>query len=462
MPNQATVVILAGGQGTRMKSKMAKVLHKAGGKSLVEHAIAVAQGIAPLERIFVVVGHQAEAVRAVATAAGVGSIHQKEQLGTGHAVMCGEDQLVGLEGVLVVINGDCPMITSNSLRQLVELFESTGSGCSMITTDLDDPTGYGRIVREPDGDVLAIVEHKAATDEQRRIPEINAGFYCFDSKAFWKHVHEIRTDNPAGEYYLTDMVEILLRAGHRVTALKIADSSELVGINNRLELASADKIMRDRTVRQLMVDGVTIVRPETVTIDASVRIGMDTVVEPFAQITGNTVIGENCRIGASSIIADSQLGDEVEVFPFSMVSACSLESKVHVGPFARLRMGAHLEQSSHVGNFVELKKTRLGAGSKSMHLAYLGDSVIGSKVNIGAGTITCNYDGKKKHQTRIGDGAFVGSNSTLVAPVEIGAGAYVAAGSAITHSVPDKTLALGRARQVIKEGWKPKPTEDSK
>ena len=460
MRKQATVVILAGGQGTRMKSKMAKVLHRAGGKRLVEHAIAAASGIAPPDRIFVVVGHQADAVRAVAAEAGVGSIHQKEQLGTGHAVMCGEDQLAGLDGVLLVINGDCPMITTKSLQQLLDLFESTGSGASMITTDLDDPTGYGRIVRKAsvdgNGDVLAIVEHKAATEEQRKIREINAGFYCFDAAAFWKHVHEIRTDNPAGEYYLTDMIEILLRAGHRVTALKIADSSELVGINNKLELASADKIMRDRTVRQLMLEGVTILRPETVTIDAGVAIGMDTVVEPFAQITGKTVIGENCRIGASSIIADSVLGDEVEVFPFSMVSACHLESKVHVGPFARLRMGAHLEHSSHVGNFVELKKTRLGAGSKSMHLAYLGDSVIGSKVNIGAGTITCNYDGKKKHQTRIGDGAFVGSNSTLVAPVEIGAGAYVAAASAITHAVPAKTLAIGRARQIVKEDWTPK------
>ena len=460
MRKQATVVILAGGQGTRMKSKMAKVLHRAGGKRLVEHAIAAASGIAPPDRIFVVVGHQADAVRAVAAEAGVGSIHQKEQLGTGHAVMCGEDQLAGLDGVLLVINGDCPMITTKSLQQLLDLFESTGSGASMITTDLDDPTGYGRIVRKAsvdgNGDVLAIVEHKAATEEQRKIREINAGFYCFDAAAFWKHVHEIRTDNPAGEYYLTDMIEILLRAGHRVTALKIADSSELVGINNKLELASADKIMRDRTVRQLMLEGVTILRPETVTIDAGVAIGMDTVVEPFAQITGKTVIGENCRIGASSIIADSVLGDEVEVFPFSMVSACHLESKVHVGPFARLRMGAHLEHSSHVGNFVELKKTRLGAGSKSMHLAYLGDSVIGSKVNIGAGTITCNYDGKKKHQTRIGDGAFVGSNSTLVAPVEIGTGAYIAAASAITHSVPAKTLAIGRARQIVKEDWTPK------
>ncbi len=323
----------------------------------------------------------------------------------------------------------------------------------MITTDLDDPTGYGRIVRRPNGDVEAIVEHKAATPEQLALHEINAGFYCFRADAFWKHVHEIGTDNPAGEYYLTDMVEILLRAGHRVTALKIADSSELLGINNRVELAAVDRIIRERTVRQMMLDGVTIEKPETVTIDAGVRIGMDTIIGPFAQITGATVIGENCRIGASSIVEDSVLGDRVEVFPFSIVSSSTLDHEAHAGPFARIRMGAHLRERSHIGNFVELKKTDFGAGSKSMHLAYLGDATIGAKVNIGAGSITCNYDGSRKHQTQIGDGAFVGSNSTLVAPIAIGDGSYIAAGSVITHTVPEKALAFGRARQVVKEGW---------
>jgi bifunctional UDP-N-acetylglucosamine pyrophosphorylase/glucosamine-1-phosphate N-acetyltransferase len=443
---------------------MAKVLHRAGGKALVEHAIDAARGVAPPERIFVVVGHQAEAVRAVAQAAGVGSIHQKEQLGTGHAVMCGEGQLAGLGGMLIVLNGDCPMIRPESVASLVELFRKTGSGAAMITTDLDDATGYGRIIRdeahrdetpEGNGDVRAIVEHKAATPEQLKVREINAGFYCFDATAFWKHVHELSTDNPAGEYYLTDMIAILLNAGHRVTALKIADSSELLGINNRVELAAVDKIMRDRKVRQLMLDGVTVERPETVTIDKDVRIGMDTVVGPFAQITGNTVIGENCRVGASVIIDNSVLADEVEIFPFSIISASRIDAKAHVGPFARMRMGAHLAEGAHIGNFVELKKTRLGAGSKSMHFAYLGDSTIGSKVNIGAGTITCNYDGRNKHQTHIGDGVFVGSNSTLVAPLEIADGAYIAAGSVITEAVPEKVLAFGRARQVNKQGWVP-------
>lgn len=453
MVNDAAVVILAAGQGTRMKSRMAKVLHRAGGKTLVEHAIRAACGIAPPERVFVVVGHQADAVRAVAEATGVKSIHQTEQLGTGHAVMCGEEQLAGLGGLLLVINGDCPMIRAETLERLVDLYRRTGSSAAMITTDLEDPTGYGRIIRSSNGDVRAIVEHKAATPGELAVHEINAGFYCFDAAAFWKHVHEIRTDNPAGEYYLTDMIAILLGAGHRVTALKIADASELLGINNRVELAAVDRIMRERKVRQLMLDGVTIEKPESVTIDADVRIGMDTVIEPFAQITGATVIGENCRIGASSIIESSVLEDRVEVYPFSIVSASRLDASAHAGPFARLRMGVHLAEGAHVGNFVELKNTSLGTGSKSMHLAYLGDSSIGAKVNIGAGTITCNYDGKKKHRTHIGDGVFVGSNSTLVAPLEISQGAYIAAGSVITQAVPENALAFGRARQAIKEGW---------
>jgi bifunctional UDP-N-acetylglucosamine pyrophosphorylase/glucosamine-1-phosphate N-acetyltransferase len=456
MADKAAVAILAAGQGTRMKSRMAKVLHRAGGKALVEHVIDAAKAIAPVEQIFVVVGHQAEAVSAVAKAAGAGTIHQTEQLGTGHAVMCGEAQLKGIGGILLVLNGDCPLIRPETLQALIQLYRETGSGAAMITTDLDDPTGYGRIVRDADGDVLAIVEHKAATETQRALREINVGFYCFNADAFWKHVHDLRPDNPAREYYLTDMIAILLREGHRVTALKVADTSEMLGINNRVELAVADRTLRDRKVRELMLEGVSIEKPETVTIDAQVKVGMDTVIGPFTQITGATEIGENCRIGASCVLENATLGNDVDVCPFSMVSASSLADHAQIGPYARLRMGASLDEGAHVGNFVELKKTRLGAGSKSMHLAYLGDSTIGSKVNIGAGTITCNYDGSKKHPTHIGDGSFIGSNSTLVAPIEISEGAYIAAGSVITDPVPAKALALGRARQVIKEGWKKK------
>jgi len=456
MMNDAAVVILAAGQGTRMKSKMAKVLHRAGGKSLIEHAISASLAVAPKDRVFVVVGHQAEAVAAVASEAGVGVFEQKQQLGTGHAVMCGERLLSSLGGILLVVNGDCPLVRPETLQKLVELYRATGSKAAMVTTDLPDPTGYGRIVRMTGGDVAAIVEHKAATPEQHTIREINAGFYCFDAEAFWKHVHEIRTDNPAGEYYLTDMIGILLGAGHRVTALKVEDSTELLGINNKVELAEADRMLRERKVRELMLGGVTIIRPETVTIDMGVTVGMDTVIEPFVQITGESAIGEGCRIGASSIIDNCVIGDGAEIHPFCVLSGSQFDASTHIGPFARVRMGAHLHEGSHVGNFVELKNTDFGAGSKSMHLAYLGDSTIGSKTNIGAGTITCNYDGRKKHRTNIGNNAFVGSNSTLIAPLTIADEAYVAAGSTITQNVPEKSLALGRSRQVNKEGWTPK------
>jgi bifunctional UDP-N-acetylglucosamine pyrophosphorylase/glucosamine-1-phosphate N-acetyltransferase len=354
---------------------------------------------------------------------------------------------------LIVFVGDCPLIRPGTLQQLAEAQMNDGAGATVITTEVEDPTGYGRIIRDTYGNVLEIVEHKAATPGQLAVREINSGILCFDAPFLWKHIHELRPDNPAHEYYLTDMVAILLNAGSRVTAMKIPDPSELLGINNRVELADADRILRARKVRDLMIDGVTIEKPETVTIDVDVKIGTDTIVGPFAQITGDTVIGDFCRIGASSIIDSSVLDNGVEVFPFSMVSESKLEAHSHVGPFARLRMNAHLAPGVHVGNFVELKNTRVGAGSKSMHLAYLGDSTIGEKVNIGAGTITCNYDGHKKHRTSIADGAFVGSNSTLIAPVEIGEGAYIAAGSVINQTVPPKSLGVGRARQVNKEGW---------
>lgn len=368
--------------------------------------------------------------------------------------MCGKDKLAQLSGRLIVFVGDCPLIRAATLEQLAETQKKTHAAATVITTEVDDPTGYGRIVRGPDGGVREIVEHKAATPEQHTIREINSGILCFDADSLWNHIHELRPDNAAREYYLTDMVAILIRAGLRVTALKIPDANELLGINNRLELADADRILRARKVRQLMVDGVTIEKPETVTIDADVKIGIDTVIGPFAQITGATNIGDNCRVGACSIIHSSTLEDGVHVFPFSIVSESKLDAHSHAGPFARLRMGAHLAEHAHVGNFVELKKTAMGAGSKSMHLAYLGDSTIGDKVNIGAGTITCNYDGEHKHPTKIGDGVFVGSNSTLIAPLEIEPEAYIAAGSVINQKVPAKALAVGRSRQVNKEGWK--------
>jgi bifunctional UDP-N-acetylglucosamine pyrophosphorylase/glucosamine-1-phosphate N-acetyltransferase len=327
---------------------------------------------------------------------------------------------------------------------------------------MDDPTGYGRVLRDSQDRVTGVVEQKAGSPEELTIREANMGLYCYRAELFWKHIQELQPNNPAHEYYLTDMVGILNRAGHAIRAFRIDDPREVLGINDREELAVVDRLLRERKVRELMLAGVTIEKPETVTVDPAVEIGIDTIVEPFAQILGNTVIGENCRIGACAIVRDSELADDVEVGPFTIIGTSRLERGAHAGPFARLRMENHMGPGAHVGNFVELKKTRLGAGSKAMHLAYLGDTQIGPQVNVGAGTITCNYDGYRKNTTKIGAGAFIGSNSTLVAPVEVGDGAYLAAGSVITGDVPADALGVARARQVNKEDWARKRRELAK
>jgi bifunctional UDP-N-acetylglucosamine pyrophosphorylase/glucosamine-1-phosphate N-acetyltransferase len=461
MSQPITIVILAAGLGTRMKSKKPKVLHHAGGVPLIEHIVGTALELTTPERVFVVVGSGADQVRAAVEGRGVGFVLQTEQGGTGHAVLVCRNRLQDRPGHLLVLYGDCPLLRPETLRRLVDTHERAAAAATVITTVLDDPTGYGRILRDESGMVSAIVEQKAGTPEQLAVREINSGIYAFRSELLWRHIGEIRPDNPVREYYLTDIVGIFRRAGYTVQPMLLEDSTEVLGINTRVELAAIDRLLREGTVRRLMLDGVTIERPETVTIDAGVRIGIDTVVEPFARILGRTVIGEDCRIGACSIVHQSEIGDRAEVLPFTIVDSSRLEAGARVGPYARLRMGAHLEAGAQVGNFVELKKTRLGAGSKSMHLAYLGDASIGSKVNIGAGTITCNYDGLRKHPTHIGDGSFIGSNATLVAPLEVGPGSYVGAGSVITDPVPADALALGRSRQVNKEGWAKKRREQS-
>jgi bifunctional UDP-N-acetylglucosamine pyrophosphorylase/glucosamine-1-phosphate N-acetyltransferase len=447
------VVILAAGLGTRMKSKHAKVLHRAGGLTLIEHVVQAASGITGPEHITVVIGHQGEQVRQRLKGAGVQFVEQSEQKGTGHAVMACRAALESQDGLVVVLYGDCPLLSKDTLRELVNRQASGDSAVTLITTCLEDPTGYGRILLGETGKVSAIVEQKAATEEQLAIQSVNPGIYCFRADLLWKHIGEIRPDNPAHEFYLTDMVEILNRAGHTAAGFEVPDAAELLGINTRVELAAADEIFRDRKVRELMLEGVTIERPETVTIDGQVRIGEDSIIEPFARILGRTTIGADCRIGAGSIIENSELGGEVLIAPFTSIADSKVEAGAHVGPFARLRSGNRVGAGAHIGNFVELKNTQLGGGAKASHLAYLGDSEIGEQTNIGAGTITCNYDGVKKHRTRIGKKVFVGSNSTLVAPVELGDGSYIGAASVITEPVPADALALGRARQVIKEGW---------
>jgi bifunctional UDP-N-acetylglucosamine pyrophosphorylase / glucosamine-1-phosphate N-acetyltransferase len=447
------VVILAAGLGTRMKSKRAKVLHRAGGLTLVEHVVNAATGITPPEHVTVVVGSQADQVKTSLAHAGVLFVEQKEQKGTGHALLMCREALASQGGLIVVTYGDGPLLSRTTLQQLVDHQASSDAAATLITTRLTDPTGYGRIIQDQNGKVQAIVEQKAATPQQLAIPLINSGIYCFRADLLWKHISEIGTDNPAHEYYLTDIVEILNRAGHKVAALEVSDSQELLGINTRAELAVVDKIFRERKVREMMLEGVTIEKPETVTIDCAARIGADSIVGPFAQILGQTTIGEDCRIGACSIIENSKLADRVQVAPFTSIADSQVEAEAKIGPFARLRDGNRVGAKARIGNFVELKNTQFGAGAKASHLAYLGDAEIGDETNIGAGTITCNYDGVRKHRTKIGKDAFVGSNSTLVAPIQIGDGSYIGAGSVITDPVPEEALALGRARQVVKAGW---------
>ena len=447
------VLILAAGLGTRLRSKRAKVLHRAGGLALIEHVVQAASRITSPQHITVVVGHQAEQVESLLAPHGVQFAKQAEQKGTGHAVMICRDSLAAQGGLLVVLYGDCPLLTSATLQALVDQQAASSAAATLITTELEDPTGYGRIIFGKNAAIQEIVEHKAAVPEQLRIRFINSGIYCFRADLLWKHIAQIRPDNPAHEYFLTDIAQILTRAGHQVEAMNVPDPQQLLGINTRVELAAVDKIFRGRKAQELMLAGVSIEKPETVSIDALVNIAPDTIVEPFAQILGRTEIGEDCRIGACSIVRDSILADGVEVAAFTSIADSRIESGAHIGPFARLRGGTHVGPNARIGNFVELKNTQFAAGAKANHLAYLGDAEIGSHTNIGAGTITCNYDGVSKHRTRIGRDAFVGSNSTLVAPIDIGDGSYIGAGSVITDPVPADALALGRARQVVKEGW---------
>lgn len=453
MAIRTSVVILAAGLGTRMKSKKAKVLHCAGGACLLEHVIRAAEAVTGPDGIIAVVGHQAEQVQTAVAHHGIRFQLQEEQRGTGHALLTCADQPGVSEGRVVVLYGDGPLISPATLKRLCDSHAKSGSAATLITTMLPDPTGYGRIVKDEQGNVAAIVEEKAATADQKKVKEINAGLYCFEAAPLWEHLRRLKPNAASGEIYLTDLIESFRAAGLVSSPMPVEDAQELLGINTRVELAEVDRIFRERKTRALMLDGVTIERPETVVIDVDVQVGPDTVIGPFVQLLGQTKVGEDCRIGAGSILEDMQVGDGATLFPYCCLQQSAVGDGAQAGPFARMRPGAVMEPNSHVGNFVELKNTRLGTGSKAMHLAYLGDATIGAKVNVGAGTIICNYDGTKKHPTRIESGVFVGSNSTLVAPIDIGEGSYVAAGSVITDSVPQDALAIGRGRQVIKEGW---------
>jgi bifunctional UDP-N-acetylglucosamine pyrophosphorylase/glucosamine-1-phosphate N-acetyltransferase len=453
MSEDVKVVILAAGLGTRMKSSKAKVLHEAAGDTILNHVLRAALEVAPTENITVVVGHQAAEVQASVRFTGIRFAEQKEQKGTAHAVLAARSQAASDKGLLLVLNGDGPLLKADTLRRLLQSAHGPDAGGTLVTTIVDDPTGYGRIVRDEQGMIAAIREQKAASPDELQIREINPGAYCFRAQPFWTYIGKVRPDNAAREYYLTDMVEILRGHQFAVAPLLVKDETELLGINTRVELAVADRILRARKAEQLMLDGVTIEQPESVRIDTNVEVGADTVIEPGVQLRGTTCIGENCRIGTGALLSNCEVHTEAIVYPYVVAEGAVIRSKATIGPFARVRIRAEIGEDTRIGNFVELKNTDIGARSKAQHLAYLGDALIGADANIGAGTITCNYDGERKHRTQIGERAFVGSNSTLVAPLQIGKDAYIGAGSVITKPVEADALALGRAHQVEKPGW---------
>jgi bifunctional UDP-N-acetylglucosamine pyrophosphorylase/glucosamine-1-phosphate N-acetyltransferase len=448
------VVIMAAGKGTRLKSKRAKVLHEIAGKPLLAHVISAALQIAPARDVYVIVGHQEDKVREAVKDTRVQFVAQAEQRGTGHAIMCAREQVQDYENLLV-LSGDVPLLRPETITRVRDFHAAKKAAMTILTAEPPDPSGYGRVIRASAGSerVRAIVEQKALTKAQLKAREINSGIYAFATRPLFAHIDRLTTNNAHHEFYLTDMAALLVRAKANVVALKANDPGEVLGANTLAELAALDASLRARKCDELMKAGVSIYRPDTCVIDPDVEIGADTVIEPFVQILGRTRIGSDCRIRSFSIISDSQIADNVLVRPGCVIDKSQIASGALLGPYSHLRPDSEIGEGAHVGNFVETKKARLGRGSKANHLTYLGDAEIGAGVNIGAGTITCNYDGSAKHVTTIEDGAFIGSDSTLVAPVRVGKGAYVAAGSTITDDVPADALALGRARQAMKEGW---------
>ena len=451
-PAEFSAVILAAGKGTRLRSSLAKVLHRAGGRTLLEHVVRACLPLRARE-IVAIVGHQAEAVTAGVAPLGVRAVLQQPQSGTGHALRIARNKLDRRSKYALVLPGDAPLVSTGTLEQLVRAHLSSGAAAAILTATLVDPTGYGRIVRKPDGSVARIVEEKAASPDERSILEINSGFYAFTLESLWPALDALKPDNVHKELYLTDAIALLNQRGLRVHAEVAADAYEVLGCNTRAELAEVDRIFRDRKRRALMDAGVTIFLPETVLIDPGVRVGPDTVIEPCVHLLGSTRIGANCHIHTGSVLRDMVLDDGATVLEHCVLAESRIRSGAAVGPFSRLRPGADVGPNARVGNFVEVKKSRLGPGVKAQHLAYIGDTSIGRGSNIGAGTITCNYDGVRKNRTTIGSQVFIGSNTALVAPVRVGDRAYVAAGSTITDNVPADALAIARGKQSNKPGW---------
>ncbi len=456
------VLILAAGLGTRMKSERAKVLHEIGGLPLIIYVCRTARTLKP-EGVYVVVGHQAaEVEQAVQNEMGdlAGFVMQTEQRGTGHAVMAARAQLAGSNSLVLVLPGDVPLIRSETLEAFIENHKSSRAACSVLSVRLENPTGYGRILRDDDDLFARIVEQKDATLEEQKIKEINSGIYCFDSRKLFAALERVNTSNKQAEYYLTDVPQILLSDDAAVNVDLHSDAREVSGINTRAELAEFENLLRRQTIRKLMTEGgVTFIDPSHAYISAEAEVGRDCIVYPDVSIEGKSRVGRNCEIRSGTRITNSRLADNVLVKDHCVIIDSEIESNCSVGPFAHLRMNTRLEENSIVGNFVEIKKSRLGRGSKSMHLTYLGDATIGEKTNIGAGTITCNYDGKNKHETIIEDDVKIGSDTMLVAPVTVGKGSVTAAGSVVTKDVPPNTLVAG-VPAVVKKKLKEKESDE--
>ncbi|MGH9733522.1 MAG: bifunctional UDP-N-acetylglucosamine diphosphorylase/glucosamine-1-phosphate N-acetyltransferase GlmU [Candidatus Acidiferrales bacterium] len=446
------VVILAAGKGTRMRSELAKVLHRAGGRTLLEHVIRACQPLKPAQMV-VVVGHQAKEVGAVAESLGAQAVVQQPQRGTGHAVQVARRAIRRGVKLALVLPGDAPLLQPATLAALLDTHRHGEAAATVLSAELDDPTDYGRVIRDTEGRVQGVVEEKAATPEQRAIREVNSSIYSFTLEKLWPALNALRPDNFHRELYLTDAIGLLRERNERVLAQIAPDANEILGCNTRAHLADVDRVFRGRKAEELMVSGVTMYLPETIAIDPEVAVGADSVVEPGVQLLGETHIGARCKIGSGSVLRDARVDDDVTIGAHSILEQCRVSASAVVGPFARLRPGADIRSGAHIGNFVEVKNSVVHEGAKANHLTYLGDASIGRESNIGAGTITCNYDGVNKNRTAIGSRVFIGSDSALVAPVRIGDGAYVAAGSIITENVPAEALAIARGRQVNKSGW---------
>jgi bifunctional UDP-N-acetylglucosamine pyrophosphorylase/glucosamine-1-phosphate N-acetyltransferase len=452
------ILILAAGLGTRMRSQTAKVLHKLGGRPLINHVCRTALALDP-RRIYVVVGHQAETVSETVISElgqdGATFVKQTEQRGTGDAVMVAKDFLADAHSTLLVLSGDVPLVRAETLAALVHRHRThrgTGAACTILTVRLDDPTGYGRIVRDDESFFKKIVEHKDASQEEKQINEINSGIYCFDTKLLFPALDMVQPTNAQSEYYLTDVPAILRSEGADVALYQHGDAREVSGINNRVELAEFERILRVRMLRRLMLDsGVTVIDPAHTYISTEAEVGRDCIIHPNVHIEGKTTIGDGCEIFPGVRIVNSVIGKGVTIKDHCLIIDAEIANGCSVGPFAHLRMKAKMEEESTVGNFVEMKNSTLGYKSKSMHLTYLGDATIGERTNIGAGTITCNYDGKQKHPTVIEDNVKIGSDTMLVAPVRVGSGAVTAAGSVVTEDVPPDTLVAGVPAKVKKQ-----------